>query len=350
MTLTDLYKKLNKEHDDIIIDLKESKLIPALSTGSFFLDQAIGIGGYPFGRLVELAGNEGSSKTTLAIKACINVQKMNYIAVYLDYEHAFDPTYAEKLGLDLSPEKFFLLQPYCFEDGVDALYTILENVEGIKIIVIDSVSAMTPRSQMEGSSEDITVGLLARKMSEFLSKVVKVISEKDILLIAVNQVRSKIAFGFHRGPPETETSGGRAVRFYSSVRIHLNCFKHEYIERPPLFGDKNERIAIRDLIGAEITKNKVAPGHRKALLAVTYGYGLDDAYAMAEIGKKSGVITQSRGPVFTCKVGNEEVVLKGREKLLEFLRSDKGSTMVDYFKKVIEDSYDINLEGIESES
>ena len=251
--------------------------VDVIPTGSLALNAALGVGGYPKGRIIEIYGPESSGKTTLAIHAIAEAQKAGGIAAFIDAEHAFDRFYAKKLGVDV--DELLISQPDNGEQALEIADQLIRS-SAIDIIVIDSVAALTPKAEIEGDMGDNKVGLQARLMSQALRKLTSTISKTNTTCIFINQLREKIGVMF--GNPET-TTGGNALKFYASVRLD--------IRRVTTLKDGDTPIGNQ--VRVKIVKNKVAPPFRKAEFEITFGEGISHVGEIVDLGVELGVIKKS---------------------------------------------------------
>lgn len=276
--------------------------IGTVSTGSLGLDIALGVGGLPRGRIIEVYGPESSGKTTLALHTVAEAQKKGGICAFVDAEHALDPVYARKLGVDL--ENLLISQPDTGEQALEICDTLVRS-GAIDVLVVDSVAALTPRAEIEGEMGDALPGLQARLMSQALRKLTASISRSNTMVIFINQIRMKIGVMF--GSPET-TTGGNALKFYASVRLD--------IRRIGAVKDRDEVVGNQTRV--KVVKNKLAPPFKVVEFDIMYGEGVSKMGELVDLGVKAGVIEKS-GAWFSY---NSQRLGQGRENAKTFLRDN----------------------------
>ncbi len=291
--------------------------IPVISTGSIELDIALGIGGIPRGRVTEIFGPESSGKTTLTLHVIAEAQKSGGIAAFVDAEHALDPTYARKLGVNT--DELLVSQPDTGEEALEITEALVRS-GAIDVIVVDSVAALVPKAEIEGEMGDSHMGLQARLMSQALRKLTGVIAKSNTSVIFINQIRMKIGVMF--GSPET-TTGGNALKFYSSMRLDIRRIETL----------KNGEESIGNRVRVKVVKNKVAPPFRQAEFDLMYDSGISREGGIIDIGSKIGVIKKSG----TWYSYGEERIGQGRENAKVFLR-EHPEIMKEVEKKIMIDA------------
>ncbi|HAT83407.1 MAG TPA: recombinase RecA [Clostridiales bacterium] len=305
-----------------IMRLGETEIpkVEAISTGCLTLDVALGIGGIPKGRIIEIYGPESSGKTTVALHCVAEVQKEGGTAAFVDAEHALDPVYASKLGVNL--DDLYISQPDSGEQALEITETLIRS-GAIDIIVIDSVAALTPQAELDGDMGDSHVGMQARLMSQALRKITAASSKSKCTIIFINQLREKI--GVMYGNPET-TTGGKALKFYASVRIEIR--KADTL--------KDGSDIVGNHVKAKVVKNKVAPPFKVAEFDIMYGTGISNMGCVLDLAVENGFVQKS-GSWFSY---NDEKIGQGREKAMDFLKSNP-----EVFKELdakIREKYELN--------
>ena len=301
--------------------------IDVVSSGSISLDVALGIGGYPKGRIIEIYGPESSGKTTFALHAIAEIQKKGGRAAYIDAEHALDPQYAAKIGVNIND--LLLSQPDNGEQALEICEALVRS-GAIGIIVIDSVAALVPQAEIEGEMGDSHVGLQARLMSQALRKLSGIINKTNTVCIFINQLREKVGVMF--GNPEV-TPGGRALKFYSSIRLEIR---------------KGEQIKLgTDIVGnktnVKVVKNKMAPPFKTCTLEIAYGEGISKTGEVVDLAAEANILEKS-GAWYSYK---GEKVGQGRENVKELLKTNK--KLYDELEKKVREHYDISDKKVQEE-
>ena len=297
----------------------EHREIDTISSGSLSLDIALGIGGYPKGRIIEIFGPESSGKTTFALHAIAEAQKLGGRVAFIDAEHALDPTYAAKIGVNIN--ELLLSQPDNGEQALEICEALVRS-GAISVIVIDSVAALVPQAEIEGEMGDSHVGLQARLMSQALRKLSGAINKTNTIAIFINQLREKVGVMF--GNPET-TPGGRALKFYSSVRLDIR--RSEQI--------KDGTNIIGNKTAIKVVKNKMAPPFKSCNVDIMYGEGVSKEGEMVDLGSEAGIIEKS-GAWYAY---NGEKIGQGKENAKEYLKNNP--VIRDEIEQKIREHYDI---------
>lgn len=315
MAMLQIEKQFGKGSIMKLGEAAEKMGIEVIPTGALTLDIALGVGGIPRGRIVEIYGPESSGKTTVALHMAAEAQRMGGIAAFIDAEHALDPVYARKLGVDI--DNLLISQPDTGEQALEIAEALVRS-NAVDVIVVDSVAALTPRAEIEGEMGDAHVGLQARLMSQALRKLTGAISKSKSIVLFINQIREKVGVMF--GSPET-TPGGRALKFYASVRLEVR--KIETLKQGT------------DMIGsrtrAKVVKNKVAPPFKEAEFDIIYGEGISKAGAILDLGVEKDVVAKS-GAWYSY---GETRIGQGRDNARDFLK-EHPEMLVEIETKVLE--------------
>ncbi|MBX3234134.1 MAG: recombinase RecA [Labilithrix sp.] len=304
--------------------------VDAIPSGSIGLDIALGIGGYPKGRIIEVYGPESSGKTTLTLHAIANVQKAGGVAAFIDAEHALDPAYARKLGV--KTDELLVSQPDYGEQALE-IADMLVRSNAVDIIIVDSVAALVPKAEIEGDMGDSHVGLQARLMSQALRKLTGTVARSNCLLVFINQIRMKIGVMF--GSPET-TTGGNALKFYASVRLDIRRIGQI---KEAASGDKKDPVAIGNRTRVKVVKNKMAPPFREVEFDILYGHGISKAGDLIDLATDLGIVDKS-GAWFSY---NGERIGQGRENAKTYL--EQHPQLMDKLEAMILAKHNIKPRG-----
>lgn len=317
--------------DTVSVDLDANHQVPHISTGSIVMDYLIGgnrldngekqCPGIPRGMMTELFGKQGSGKTTVCIETAVQCQKEGGSICYLDYENAFNPAYASHLGLDVEGDQFQLLQPRHWEEGAEIIEAMVES--RVDLIIIDSMAAMKPRDKVENDASDTgQIGHLARLQSDWLPQLATKVKQANTALIFTNQLRNRIKTSRYDTGPDEETTGGRAAKYYCSLRLKLSKSRTEYKKIEDGLEDKEKKQPISNIIRAKNVKTRLSKhqGHT-AEFVIRYGEGVDNVRSIIEIGASRGVIQRSGSWYTFQNVEGEEVKKQGKENLREHLVS-----------------------------
>ena len=322
IALSQIEKQYGKGAIMLMGDAASKIKIDVISTGCIELDAALGVGGVPRGRIIEIYGPESSGKTTLALHIIAEAQKSGDMCVFIDAEHALDPVYAEKLGICM--DKLFIAQPDDGEQALDIADALVRS-GAIDVIVVDSVAALVPKAELEGDMGDSHVGLQARLMSQALRKLAGVIGKTNTCVIFINQLREKVGVMF--GNPET-TTGGKALKFFSSVRLD--------VRRVDTLKQGNSAVGNRTRV--KVVKNKVAPPFRTAEFDVIYGEGISKEGSILDMGVEKKLINKT-GAWFSC---GDIRIGQGRENARAFLKDNPevAQEIETKLRAIIDDSHD----------
>lgn len=334
--------QMNKEKPNAVLRLNESSkvVIDTVPTGAISLDVAIGAGGFPRGKIVELYGPEGAGKTTVALTVAANVQKEGGAIGFIDAEHGLNRQLCDNIGID--PSKFVVFQPDSGEEAIEMVENMVKS-QAFDMIIVDSVAAMTPKAEIDGDVEQHFMGLHARLMSRFMRRVAAITNEYGVMLVLLNQVRKNLAA---YGTPD-ETTGGKAIKFYSSLRIEVRTSASKKIMKG------NE--AIGHTVTATVKKNRLGPPHTTAEFDIVYGKGVDGSGAILDVAEKLGILSRA-GAYYTevatgekiSEVDNEGKVkaVVGKEAVKDFLRrnDELRNRLVEDVYKILENNPSVGTE------
>lgn len=336
------FRKLYEKELDSVIDFSIKKDHPALKSGSVVIDWITGIGGYPYGRITELYGDYGVGKTTLAICACREAQKAKKRSAYFDFEHAFDSKYAKKLGLDVNDQDTFLFsQPKHMSEGVDVIdklceYSEKKRKEGINLIVIDSVAAMIPKTLLEQTFDDSAkyIGLQARELSRLFARICGKIGSLDIAFLLINQVRDTIKLNKFAAGPDKDSTGGNALKFYSSLRLELSKLSDIMVGEGKEIGFHRVKTLAR--------KNKVGDPFRKDVFVLRKGKGVDDTAAIVMKAEEFGLIEKMSNDKKYClknEVQKKVLVQGDLRKVTDWLLDPANSSVMQFISDQVKSEY-----------
>lgn len=301
--IKDIEKQFGKNAIMHLDEVGENLKVETISSGSFLIDQILGVNGYPKGRIIEIYGPESSGKTTLGLHAIVEVQKAGGVAAFLDVEHSLDPHYAKNLGVNL--KELLVSQPDYGEQALDILEMLVKsNLVGI--VVLDSVAALTPKAELEGDMSEQAIGLQARLMSKALRKLNGIVAKTNTIVLFTNQLREKVGIVF--GNPEI-TPGGRALRFYSSVRLEVRKGEN-LIENGEIIGNR---------VKVKVVKNKVAPPFKTSVITINYNWGIDKVSEILELALDYNLIQKS-GVWYSY---NQEKIGQGKMAAISWLKNNQ---------------------------
>jgi recombination protein RecA len=334
------YKRLSKEDRRAVKNLNEKKKIDFIPTGSWVVDMLIsqsGEGGLPRGHIVEVFGNESCGKTTLGISACKRAQELGGLVVWADFERTFSEDYAKNLGLDLSQNKFIFIEPDNFEHGMGLIASSLAMKPWL--VVVDSVAAMTPKAFIEGEIDDVArIGLQAQLMSRSLNYITKFIPDANTCLLFTNQLRSVIKKSMYEPGPNEETSGGKALKYYSSVRIKMRTSTIEHINVISRVTGKKEKEPLNVMVKVSIAKNKIDKPYFSGPAYIRFGEGFDNLRSIIELACNTKIIKKSKSSL-RFDIGDKTIFDEQNEEQLRRVLA-KDQKMVDLLIKTVKPKVD----------